>query len=294
MKSLPKVAVLLATHNPNEFIIEQINSILAQKDVKVKIYWGDFQSDAVTKNLVRTLLGKSDFVEIIIEEEGPAANFFTLLRAAEEDYIAFADQDDIWLPSKLINQVRILEVHAAIPSLVHSNSALLVGDEVKKKNRTCTNHDFDSLAFSNCCQGCTIMINSLAQDIVISELPPNIVWHDWWIAIVISLKGTIFFSNDTEILYRLHDTNLIGIPTFANKVRNNISRESGIVAYQINEAISRFETECRVSEKQLRHIRRIISKRVWTRLVAAVTDRRRRESIVEEALRRLLIVVRIP
>ena len=96
----PLVAVLLATNNPSDHIEEQIQSIRLQKNVKTVIYWGDYQSSTHTKKKIRKLLGGFDYREYEILESGPAANFFFLLKQSKEDYIAFADQDDVWLPNK--------------------------------------------------------------------------------------------------------------------------------------------------------------------------------------------------
>ena len=294
MEQRPKVAVLLATHNPNNFIKEQISSIASQESVSIKIYWGDYKSDQAAKSMVRNLLAPLDFVEIEINEPGPAANFFSLLMASQEEYIAFADQDDVWLPMKLINQVRILEPNSAIPSLVHSNSALLVNNKITKKASLCSKHDFESLAFTNCCQGCTLMINGAARRIIVSELPQKILWHDWWIALAISLAGKIYFSEDTDTLYRLHDANLVGIPSFSRKIRNNLSRRPGVASNQINEAIARFNVQNMVNNEQLKAIQNLISKRRFIRLKAAFVDRKRRSNLAEDLLRRILVVVRMP
>ena len=41
---------------------------------------------------------------------GPCINFFSLLSNAKSCYVAFADQDDIWLPEKLERAVASLSM----------------------------------------------------------------------------------------------------------------------------------------------------------------------------------------
>ena len=76
---IPVVDVLLATHNPTEFVIEQIDSIKSQVGVKTKIYWGDYGSSKQAKEFVRNLLTDMDFMEFQVQNPGPAENFFYLL-----------------------------------------------------------------------------------------------------------------------------------------------------------------------------------------------------------------------
>ena len=142
----PLVAVLLATNNPSDYIEDQIESIRLQKNVRTIIYWGDYKSSTHTKEKVKKLLAGFEYREYEILESGPAANFFFLLEQSKEEYIAFADQDDVWLPNKLANQVQLLQKSSEIPSLAHSNSEVLLGDKRLSKLSHCKNHDFFSLA----------------------------------------------------------------------------------------------------------------------------------------------------
>ena len=294
ISSLPKVAVLLATHHPNEFIKEQIDSIKQQKDVQVKIYWGDFASSEPEKAYVRTLLSDTNSSEFTIMEPGPAANFFYLLSKTSEDYIAFADQDDMWLPTKLSSQLNALKNDYYLPSLNHSNSDLLVGTNRKTRKILCRTHDFSSLAFTNCCQGCTMMINGPAREIILKSLPEKIIWHDWWIALVLSLVGKISFSEETFVLYRIHSNNAIGIPSILKRVNNLRRRPEGLLSYQIEEAIKLYATSSDSNIKDLLRIQRVTDPDRCVRFRVLVSDKRRRISLTDDVLRRIAWVLRQP
>jgi len=131
LEKKPKVAVLLATHHPSKYIEEQINSLIAQIGVQIVVYWGDFDSTSEEKKLVRNLLSEISYFEYTIFEEGPAANFLYLLQQTKEDYVAFCDQDDIWLPNKLLKQVHQLKENQGRPSLTHSKSQVIKGERLR-------------------------------------------------------------------------------------------------------------------------------------------------------------------
>ena len=292
--SVPTVAVLLATHQPKSYIEEQIQSIQAQNGVKTKIYWGDHASSEESRAYVRRLLAGSDFVEYSIPHPGPAANFFYLLSKTTEKFIAFSDQDDIWLPEKLLSQVSSLQNSDDRPGLTHSNSQLLINGKIRTKKILCTDHTFNSLIFSNCCQGCTIMMNEKGRDAVLSSLPIDIVWHDWWIALVISLVGDIIFSEKSEVLYRLHSSNLVGIPNFFHRVVNFQKNPKGLMSYQCNEALSRFGLAYASENPDMKAILNLTSPSRYIRFRASIKDGRRRIILADEILRRFLWVLRRP
>ena len=292
--SLPVVGVLLATSNPPEYISEQVKSIENQIGVVTKIYWGDYGSSDNVKKFIRNLLKNCNYAEIKIDLPGPAANFFELLRNSKEEFIAFADQDDIWLPNKLQEQVATLRKTPETPSLDHSTVQILKGGELLPSRNLCANHSFEALAFSNCCQGCTIMINSKAQNVILDSLPDKIHWHDWWIGLVISVTGAIHKSESTQVIYRIHDSNTIGIPTFRKKVLNVLKRNSGLVSYQIEEIMQRFELNNKASNQELDTIAGLVSRNILVRLKYIIRDKKRRNGIFQDFLRRLLWVAKRP
>lgn len=291
-ESIPLVAVLLATHNPGNHIDQQIHSITSQLGVRIKIYWGDFNSSESRKTHVRGLLNGLEFSEYVIQDSGAAANFFHLLGQTSETYVAFADQDDIWLPNKLISQVNQLLKMGEIPSLTHSTSEILIGAERVKRKPICRGHDFQSLIFANCCQGCTMMINSSARRILLQSLPSKLVWHDWWIGLVLSLTGEILYTEDTQVLYRIHEANSIGLPNRFSRFRNFLERPSGNVNYQFQEAMQRFESFYPLDTRKLEIISASLSQDWRSRFPANLRGPRRRSNLMEEIFHRISWMVK--
>jgi rhamnosyltransferase len=291
---IPLVAVLLATNEPTEYIKEQLQSIKLQENVRTVIYWGDYRSSTRAKENVRNLLKGFNYREYEILDSGPAANFFFLLKQSTEDYIAFADQDDVWLPNKLTNQVNLLQNTPEIPSLAHSNSEILVGRRRLSKKLRCKNHDFFSLAIANCCQGCTIMINHAARRKILSSLPAEVIWHDWWIGLVVSLTGHIYFGKKTEVLYRIHKSNTIGIPSRWKRIQNYLMRPSGLIAYQIEEAINRFDHGNSLHKEEYAQLREMTSIDWKRRLLSNIKILRTGSRQLDEVFLRIAWVIKRP
>ena len=292
--AIPLVAVLLATNEPTEYIKEQLESIRLQNNVRTIIYWGDYGSSPSAKENVRKLLKGFEYREYEILDSGPAANFFFLLEQTVEDYVAFADQDDVWLPNKLTNQVNLLQNTPGIPSLAHSNSELLVGHRRLSKRSRCNNHDFFSLAITNCCQGCTIMINKAAKRKICSSLPTKVIWHDWWMGLVVSLTGHIYFDVNTEVLYRIHKSNTIGIPNRWKRIHNYLVRPSGLIAYQIEEAISRFDNGNALLKEEYAQLHEMTSIDWKRRLISNLKFLRAKSRNLDEVFLRIAWIIKRP
>jgi|LakMenE18May11ns_1017448.scaffolds.fasta_scaffold9955411_4 glycosyltransferase involved in cell wall biosynthesis len=295
---LPVVAVLLATHNPTETVEEQINSIYAQNSVKVKIYWGDDRSTEEKKDYVRKLLAGKNYVEIIDTGIGATKNFLHLLRFPTEEYIAFSDQDDIWLPDKLIQHISLIKDSGDLPALSHSNSLVLENGKTRKKKSVCQDHTFYQLSWQNCVQGCTILLNSKAQQLL-NSMPQNFVLaHDWWAAQVISLYGKIFFNKNVDLLYRIHSENEVGLPGTVARVKRSVSRTPHVQSRQALEILRHESTLPVLNQFEVEAMRtyweQVSSTHTLTRFKIALTSKKGRKSQLEDFWRKATLLFRAP
>lgn len=104
MSEQPKIAVLLASYNGAEWIEAQMRSILDAKDVQTHIFLSDDGSTDDTVAIANRV-GAAALTVLEADPQGSASqNFFRLVRDAQWDdfdYVALADQDDVWRPEKL-------------------------------------------------------------------------------------------------------------------------------------------------------------------------------------------------
>ena len=110
--AVPIVAVIMSTYNGEKFLDEQINSILSQKDVVVHLYVRDDGSTDSTRQILSNTQKNNKNLHLFFENNIGVGNSFMkclYYAKANYDYYAFSDQDDIWLPEKLIKAITFLE-----------------------------------------------------------------------------------------------------------------------------------------------------------------------------------------
>lgn len=220
-RSNPKIAVLLAAFNGLEWIDAQIVSILNQQDVDVKIFVSvDLSSDG-TELWIKELASKELRVELLPYGDvfGSACmNFFRLMRDVEFrefDAVAFADQDDIWFPNKLIRAYKIIETNA-VKAVSSDIIAFWKNGKRKVVKKSYPQRIFDHY-FEAAGPGCTYVLERNSAIILqrflndnTTELK-NINHHDWFIYAFFRNAGLKWYIDPSPtMLYRQHDNNQVG------------------------------------------------------------------------------------
>lgn len=108
MRSDPAVSVIIPTYNGERYIEEAILSVLGQtyKDHELIVVDDGSVTDA-TKKICERYSGKLTYVRQ--ENKGLAAARNTGIRNSKGRYVAFLDDDDVWLPEKLGKQIGFYE-----------------------------------------------------------------------------------------------------------------------------------------------------------------------------------------
>lgn len=100
-----KVSVVMATYNGEEYITEQLDSIVNQSYPVDEIIICDDKSTDRTIEVITEYILKNKVQQIKLYENsenlGFAENFNKALNLADGDYIFFSDQDDIWENNKI-------------------------------------------------------------------------------------------------------------------------------------------------------------------------------------------------
>jgi rhamnosyltransferase len=208
-----EVEVLLALYNGEKYLPEFLESLANQNRVKVHLYVSDDGSSDKSIEIVKRFEHK--FVSVKFTngpKTGPADNFFHLLSLSTHDYVALADQDDIWLPNHLINSIERLLPVQQLPSLSY---ALL--EEFNTKGTIgifpVIPHPSSvrQILTENPARGCTFVLNGKAVHLINKYKPLNAIMHDWWILLLIFSSGNVVRSQEPEIKYRIHENNTIGM-----------------------------------------------------------------------------------
>lgn len=220
--SYPKVAVLMSSYNGERYIREQIDSILAQKDVDVTLFVRDDGSTDDTVTIVRSYLSRRN-IKLLVDGQNlrPGLSFLTLLKKvarteSEFDYYAFADQDDIWLEDKLKSAVDMIGINDN-PVLYCSNQTIY--QEGKIYNLRFSEKPKITLMSqlsSNIIYGCTMVMNRALVSVVNSVKFPSRFFlerrnHDAWVILCALVKGNVVYDHNSHIWYRIHSSNTVGL-----------------------------------------------------------------------------------
>ena len=112
-----KISVIIPAYNGDRYIAQAIDSVLAQTYTNYEIIVVDDGSTDNTSNIVQAY---GDRVHYIYQEnQGVAVSRNRGIRASQGEYIAFLDQDDIFFPNKLLEQLSCFEQYPEA-GIVHS------------------------------------------------------------------------------------------------------------------------------------------------------------------------------
>jgi glycosyltransferase involved in cell wall biosynthesis len=223
-----EVLILLATFNGARYLPDQLESIDRQTFTNWRLLASDDgSSDETIVELERFRSTHPDRVELLnLSPSGSArSNFFRLLRRAPAArYIAFCDQDDVWVDQKLkrlVSACADLEraVGADTPCMVYSDLAVVSSDlrpiaqsfvsEIAVDPATMS---FGSTLVENSIPGCSMLVNhSLVEEFrrYDGELSQARM-HDWWLALMAFSIGSVSFIPEQLVLYRQHSRNSAG------------------------------------------------------------------------------------
>lgn len=228
--SLPSVAILLATYNGGAFVADQVHSILSQTAVRVHIFVRDDGSTDDTIDVITRVKNEHpEHITILNDGLGPtgsaAANFFALMQIVDFgsfNYVAFADQDDVWLPEKLQRAVTCLS-HQGGGGYSSNLLAWNVEDDtywIMQKSGAAKKFDY---LFQGASAGCTYVLDVASALIVRQRMAPLKrqycagISHDWVIYAICRSAGVPWFRDTQSLIhYRQHSGNVYGArPGFA-------------------------------------------------------------------------------
>ena len=194
-----KVAVIMSTYNGEKFVAEQIESILDQTYSNIEIVIRDDGSKDNTVNILKEYSKKYNNIKLYEGENiGFIKSFFELLKLAEADYYAYADQDDVWLPNKIKLAVKSLEkLDNTKPNMAFGNSDYY--DENMKflsKGPRNKKYNFLTALFSCVTQGMTMTVNKKTRDMIVENMPKSCFFHDWWTYLLCMGLGNVAYADD--------------------------------------------------------------------------------------------------
>lgn len=201
----PTVSVIVTTYNREELLKETLQSILNQTYTDFELIVVDNFSDydffkvieEIGDNRIRPFQNANNGIISVNRNFG--------ISKATGKYLAFCDDDDLWMPEKLNKQLEILIQKDAD---VVSTAALCFGqrintDIIRSYKYKCKNQVFTNnyLTYSS------VMVKN-TTDILFDEDSKIIASEDWALWMKLTLLGYTFIQiNDVLVKYRMNETN---------------------------------------------------------------------------------------
>ncbi len=214
-----KVQILMSTYNGEKYIRKQLDSIVNQS-YPVSLLIRDDGSTDKTLQIIKQYTDKYDFITCVEGENiGVIHSFFELFRMADKgaDYYALADQDDIWFENKIERAVGIVSNMSTDKPVLYCSRQTLVDadDNVMEVNmlEVKVKPGFGNAIVENIATGCTCMFNKSMQEKVSTYEPDYTVMHDWWLYMLATSMGEIYFDTEPTMYYRQHGNNTMGSRT---------------------------------------------------------------------------------
>ena len=212
MNNKPKVGILMSTYNGEKYVEEQLESILHQTYPNIKIYVRDDGSSDRTLDILGKYEKNGSIILVRGKNVGFIKSFFELVKLCNGcEYIAYCDQDDVWLPEKISLAVDMIsKKDNEKPILYFSNYDFYDSDmnfqahcEDKKINPSFKNALVDCISL-----GFNSVFNKAALRIMQKNIPNHSCGHDWWTYMICVSMGEVIYDKRYTVKYRRHDNNV--------------------------------------------------------------------------------------
>lgn len=242
------IDILLATYNGAAYLEAQLDSLIAQTHQSWRVIARDDGSSDATVSVLEAYAQAFPERFIILQDSGRVgakASFSRLIEASSAPYVAFCDQDDVWLPEKLdvlLEAVLSEESRcgSAMPILAHSDLEVVDQDLEVISPSLWTYQAIDPsrdslphLLVQNVVTGCALLCN---RALLMSALPipDSAFMHDYWLSLIASATGRIVPVRRSLIKYRQHGRNTLGakkMPGFLSLPKKTFTREGWAINY---------------------------------------------------------------
>jgi len=212
---MPKISVIITTFNRPEHLKETVASILKQTfrdfELIVTDNYSNYDFFELINNFndhrIRPFQNKNNGIIAVNRNFG--------IKMATGDYIAFCDDDDLWLPEKLEKQLKIMESDKEIGASYVLYSFLIDNKVLAKKyprpKRRFNGWIFKDLYLANMMLYSGIMVRKdVIADVGLFDSDPRIIAaEDYDMGLRISLKYPVKCVPDVLVLCRISSNSML-------------------------------------------------------------------------------------
>lgn len=217
---MEEITIVMALYKPNlHWLKEELHSLAGQTYQNFRLLvWNDCPEDTYDygRLLKKFFPGTAYTVYQGAANMGSNAAFAKLTELVKTPYIAYCDQDDIWMPEKLSVLKQVLEekqvdLVCSDMYVIDGESRIIADSIVKVRPRqtpAIERHPVSVLLHRNFVTGCTVLMRTdLAQRL----LPfPEALYHDHWLALGAAMGRGIYVVSRPLMKYRIYGQNQTG------------------------------------------------------------------------------------
>lgn len=223
----PLVSIIVATYNGEKYLKEQIDSLLNQTYKNIELIVIDDCSKDTTVAMIQTYQAHYSNISLLINEHNLGVNktFEKGIVSANGEYVAFCDQDDIWMLDKIATLVNAFDKEDAVycNSLLVDENGNSLNIEFKSIMKMQSYYSGAPFLLSNCVPGHTMIVKTeFAKSVV--PIPANTLF-DLWISFAAAATNGIKFVDKVLVHYRQHNNNVIGTRQSTNKKKKRTDKE---------------------------------------------------------------------
>lgn len=206
MTEQPLVSIALCTYNGAKYLAQQLETLVNQTYFNIEIVAVDDQSTDDSIAIMAQFAAKHPnfIIHCNPENLGYVKNFEKAISLCKGEYIALADQDDIWD----LNKIELLLQNIGNATLIYHDSAFIdeQNQPLHKKLSNLRNFyagtDASVFLMDNCVSGHALLFKrELLQYFTGFNQE---VFHDHWLAYVACNNGGITFIDQVLVNYRQH------------------------------------------------------------------------------------------
>lgn len=269
MKDVPEIAIAMSVFNGEKYIVDQIESILSQRGVVVRLYIRDDGSTDSTYALIEGGYSGDDRVKFYQGENmGACQSFLDVIfhydAIKEYEYLGFSDADDVWVSSKLQRSVDALEIMKNGAAGVVTKLDIVDEnlDFISVSKTPPRGLNFENSLIETVASGASILLNKSASKILMEYRPKKAVMHDAWVYMLVSAFGEWSYLDFPSIKYRQHGGNVFGAGhSLAEKLKARMLRVNRRSPYYAQACEFKKVFGERLSKQKLQSISRYCSYR---------------------------------
>lgn len=216
-----KISLVMPTYNGANYILPQLESILAQERQPDEVILCDDVSSDGTYEICRDFVERNHLTHWTVLQNkknlGYSENFYFLVSQTTGDVFFFADQDDIWLPNKIKVMATVLEEHPEI-ELLSCKQQEFVGavpavcaKKTGRRAEALTAVRLSDLLRNFHDSSIQLALRKSFFDGIADYVSGSGLPNDWAVCLFAAARGALWRLDETLVLRRVHSGNTSSI-----------------------------------------------------------------------------------